>query len=53
MRIDGEWVESESGGKLDARSPATGEVLGTFPEGTREDAQLAIAAANAAWRDWA
>jgi acyl-CoA reductase-like NAD-dependent aldehyde dehydrogenase len=34
-------------------SPATGESLGTLPEGTREDAQRAIAAANAARRDWA
>jgi acyl-CoA reductase-like NAD-dependent aldehyde dehydrogenase len=53
MHIGGEWVESESGGTMEATSPATGEVIGTFPEGTREDAQRAIAAANAAWRDWA
>ena len=38
---------------LEATSPATGESLGTVPEGTREDAQRAIAAANAAWRGWA
>jgi acyl-CoA reductase-like NAD-dependent aldehyde dehydrogenase len=53
MHIGGEWVESESGGTLEATSPATGEVIATFPEGTREDAQRAIGAANAAWRDWA
>jgi succinate-semialdehyde dehydrogenase/glutarate-semialdehyde dehydrogenase len=53
MHIAGEWVESESGGNLKATSPATAKVIGTFPEGTREDAQRAIAAANAAWRDWA
>jgi succinate-semialdehyde dehydrogenase/glutarate-semialdehyde dehydrogenase len=53
MHIGGEWVESESGATLEATSPATGEVIGTFPEGTREDAQRAIAAANASWRDWA
>jgi succinate-semialdehyde dehydrogenase/glutarate-semialdehyde dehydrogenase len=53
MHIGGEWVESESGGNLEATSPATGEVIGTFPEGTREDAERAIAAANATWRDWA
>jgi acyl-CoA reductase-like NAD-dependent aldehyde dehydrogenase len=52
MHIGGKWVESGSEGKLEATSPATGEVVGTFPEGTREDAQLAIDAANAAWRDW-
>jgi acyl-CoA reductase-like NAD-dependent aldehyde dehydrogenase len=53
MHIGGEWVESESGSTMEASSPATGEVIGRFPEGSREDAQRAIAAANAAWRDWA
>jgi acyl-CoA reductase-like NAD-dependent aldehyde dehydrogenase len=53
MHIGGEWVEGESGATMEATSPATGQVIGTFPEGTREDAERAIAAANAAWRDWA
>ena len=53
MHIAGEWVESESGATAEATSPATGEAIGTVPEGTREDAQRAIAAANAAWRGWA
>jgi acyl-CoA reductase-like NAD-dependent aldehyde dehydrogenase len=53
MHIAGEWVESESGSTTEAESPATGETIGTVPEGTREDAQRAIAAANAAWRGWA
>jgi acyl-CoA reductase-like NAD-dependent aldehyde dehydrogenase len=53
MYIAGGWVESESGARLEATSPATGESLGTLPEGTREDAERAIAAANAAWRGWA
>jgi acyl-CoA reductase-like NAD-dependent aldehyde dehydrogenase len=53
MVIGGAWAESESGARLEATSPATGESLGTVPEGTREDAGRAIAAANAAWRDWA
>ncbi len=53
MVIGGEWVESESGVRFEATSPATGENLGTVPEGTREDARRAIAAANAARRDWA
>ena len=48
MYIAGEWVESESGERMEATSPATGESLGTLPEGTREDAERAIAAANAA-----
>src|SRR5688500_1116169 len=53
MHIGGEWVESDSGERFDSTSPATGGKIGTVPEGTREDARRAIAAANAAWRDWA
>ena len=53
MVIGGAWAESESGGRFEATSPATGETLGTLPEGTRADTQRAIAAANAARRDWA
>jgi acyl-CoA reductase-like NAD-dependent aldehyde dehydrogenase len=53
MLVGGAWVESESGERVEATSPATGEVLGTVPSGTREDAQSAIASANAARRDWA
>jgi acyl-CoA reductase-like NAD-dependent aldehyde dehydrogenase len=53
MYIDGEWVESESGGQMDAISPSTGQLIGTVPEGTRADAQRAIRAANAAQPDWA
>jgi acyl-CoA reductase-like NAD-dependent aldehyde dehydrogenase len=51
--IGGAWAESESGARMEATSPATGESLGTVPEGTRADAERAITAASAAWRDWA
>ena len=53
MVVGGAWVESESQKRFEATSPATGESLGTVAEGTREDARRAIAAANAARRDWA
>jgi succinate-semialdehyde dehydrogenase/glutarate-semialdehyde dehydrogenase len=53
MVIGGAWTDSESGARMEATSPATGESLGTVPEGTRGDAARAIAAANAARRDWA
>jgi len=53
MHIGGAWVESDSGATMTATSPATGETIGSVPEGTREDARRAIAAANAAARDWA
>ena len=53
MHVAGDWVESESEATAEATSPATGETIGTVAEGTREDAQRAIAAANSAWRTWA
>ena len=52
MLIGGDWVASESGATFDATSPSTGEVIGSIPEGTRGDAQRAIAAANEAWPGW-
>jgi acyl-CoA reductase-like NAD-dependent aldehyde dehydrogenase len=52
MLIGGEWVASESGATFDATSPSTGEVIGSIPEGTRADAQRAIAAANETWPTW-
>jgi acyl-CoA reductase-like NAD-dependent aldehyde dehydrogenase len=53
MHVDGEWLSSESGATFEATSPSTGAVIGTIPEGTREDARRAVAAAGAAWREWA
>jgi acyl-CoA reductase-like NAD-dependent aldehyde dehydrogenase len=53
MYLGGSWVESESGARVEATSPATGEAIGSVPEGTRADAQRAVAAANAAARQWA
>jgi acyl-CoA reductase-like NAD-dependent aldehyde dehydrogenase len=53
MLIGGEWVNSASGATFEATSPSTGEVIARVAEGAREDAQRAIATANAAWRDWA
>ncbi|MDX6397308.1 MAG: hypothetical protein QOJ43_716 [Gaiellaceae bacterium] len=50
MVIGGAWTDSDA--RIEATSPASGESLGSVPEGTREDAQRAIAAANGAWRDW-
>jgi acyl-CoA reductase-like NAD-dependent aldehyde dehydrogenase len=50
MVIGGEWTDSDA--RLEATSPASGESLGSVPEGTREDAQRAIEVANGSWRDW-
>jgi succinate-semialdehyde dehydrogenase/glutarate-semialdehyde dehydrogenase len=46
MYIGGHWVGSESGKTFEAHNPATGQVIATLPEGTRDDARRAIAAAN-------
>jgi acyl-CoA reductase-like NAD-dependent aldehyde dehydrogenase len=53
MFIDGEWRDAISGATVEATSPATGESLGPVAEGGREDARMAIAAANAAFPSWA
>jgi len=53
MYIDGAWVDSESGARMEAVSPSTGEIIGTVPEGTRGDVQRAVVAANAAQPAWA
>src|SRR3712207_1277179 len=53
MYIAGAWTDSESGARMEATSPATGEKIGTVPEGTREDVRRAISAANDAWGAWA
>ena len=53
MYVDGKWIESDGGVSFEARSPSTGQLIGTIPEGTRDDARRAVAAAGDAWRDWA
>jgi acyl-CoA reductase-like NAD-dependent aldehyde dehydrogenase len=53
MFIAGEWRSSSSGETFDATSPATGEVFATVPQGDREDARRAIAAAGDAAEAWA
>ena len=53
MFVDGAWVSARSAATTVATSPATGEELGTVPEGDREDARAAIAAARRATGGWA
>jgi acyl-CoA reductase-like NAD-dependent aldehyde dehydrogenase len=45
MYVGGAWVEGGDGGRLESRSPADGALIATFPEGTRADADRAVAAA--------
>jgi acyl-CoA reductase-like NAD-dependent aldehyde dehydrogenase len=53
MLVDGAWVDAASGATTVALSPATGQELGTVPDGDRADARRAIAAARKAAPQWA
>jgi aldehyde dehydrogenase (NAD+) len=50
--IGGEWVAAASGETFETVSPATGEVLGTFPTSGAEDVERAVSAAKEAYEDW-
>src|SRR3954471_13502598 len=52
MFVDGAWTGSATGETFSADSPATGETIGEVPQGSREDAQRAIEAANRASAAW-
>jgi phenylacetaldehyde dehydrogenase len=49
MLINGKWVDSASGKTFPTFNPATGEVLSMVAEGDREDINLAVKAARAAF----
>jgi acyl-CoA reductase-like NAD-dependent aldehyde dehydrogenase len=53
MFVGGEWRSSDSQETFDSISPATGELIGTVPEGDRGDAERAISAAREAADGWA
>jgi acyl-CoA reductase-like NAD-dependent aldehyde dehydrogenase len=53
MFVGGDWRASASGETYDATSPATGELIGTVPQGDRDDARQAIASARGAADAWA
>src|SRR5665213_3967582 len=53
MFVDGAWTGALSGETFTADSPATGEEIGDVPQGDRDDARIAIGAANRAADGWA
>ncbi len=53
MYIDGQWTDARSGASFEVTNPATGEVIGTVPDGGADDARDAVAAADAAFGAWA
>ncbi|PZG54003.1 aldehyde dehydrogenase [Spongiactinospora gelatinilytica] len=50
--IGGEWTPAGSGRRYANRSPWSGAVLGEVAAGDGDDANLAVAAAHQAFRDW-
>jgi acyl-CoA reductase-like NAD-dependent aldehyde dehydrogenase len=50
--INNEWVEGELGDFLPVENPSTLEIVGTVAQGTRRDAQRALAAAQDAFESW-
>ena len=52
LLIGGKWVDAGGGKRFDVTNPATGEVVGSVPNGSASDVQAAIAAAAAALDDW-
>ena len=53
MFLAGQWQPSATNETFDAVSPATGERIGTVPQGDRQDAVRAIESARAAADGWA
>jgi aldehyde dehydrogenase (NAD+) len=52
--IDGEWTHGAGTETFESENPATGETLATFQQGTTDDVDAALAAADdtfEAWRD--
>jgi succinate-semialdehyde dehydrogenase/glutarate-semialdehyde dehydrogenase len=52
LLIGGKWVEASSGDRFDVTNPATGETVGSVPNGSEADVQAAIDAAADAIDDW-
>src|SRR5689334_16268030 len=47
-----EWCAGADGGRTDVTNPATGELLASVADATREDVRREIDAADSAFRDW-
>jgi aldehyde dehydrogenase (NAD+) len=51
LYIDGQWTDGSGSDVLSVINPATEEEIGTVPQGTVSDVQLAIRAARCAFDD--
>ena len=52
LYINGSWVPSSGESSLTVENPTNGEIIGSVPDGTIEDADLAVDAARNAFGDW-
>jgi succinate-semialdehyde dehydrogenase/glutarate-semialdehyde dehydrogenase len=52
LLIGGNWVDARSGERFDVTNPATGELVGSVPDGSEEDVSAAIDAAAEALEGW-
>jgi len=52
MFIDGGWRQAASGARHNVVNPATGAVVDTVPTGGKRDADIAIVAAERAFKTW-
>ena len=50
--INGEWIDSSSTELIEIENPSTEEVIGTISAGTKEDIDLAVAAAKNAFKSF-
>jgi len=50
--INGEWVQPEDRKVYQTKNPATGEVLASTTQGTKEDVDLAVQSARKAYTSW-
>lgn len=50
--INGKWIRPEGRKAVESKSPATGEVLATTIQGTKEDLDLGVQAARTAYESW-
>ncbi|MGE5272275.1 MAG: aldehyde dehydrogenase family protein [Verrucomicrobiota bacterium] len=50
--VGGEWVDAVSGETFESTSPASGELIGTFPRSGPEDVDRAVEAAREAFETW-
>lgn len=50
--VDGQWISSSSTATIEVENPATEQVVGRVPAGTRDDVQVAVSSARSAFESW-